>query len=173
MPAPAEGVSAKSDMPQLLQMDLDIGDFCSDWSHCDLMSGYVARMVSHNRLDSVLFANLYSSALNELLETVFRVHGQTGTLQFSVQRQNNLDRVELVFPADDAIYGIYKDAVAKASHDDAETLYLEALFAETEPGPGLGLLELGVDYGARLSTDRRDDGRMCLIAELSLEGEKE
>lgn len=173
MPAPSEGTSANSDMPRMLQMDMEIRDFCSNWAHCDLVSAYVARMVSHNRLDSILFANLYSSALNELLETVFRVHGGSGKLECSVRRKGNLDRVEIVFPADDEVYRIYRDAVAKASGDDAESLYLHALFTDTEPDASLGLLELGVDYGARLSTERRDDGRMCLIAELSLEDEQE
>lgn len=160
-------------MPQMLQMDLDIGDFCSNWSHCDLMSAYLARMVSHNRLDSILFSNLYSSALNELLETVFRVHGESGKLHCSVQRRDNLDRVELVFPADETVCRVYEEAVAKACGDDAERLYLEALFADEDPDASLGLMELGVDYGAKLSTARRDDGRLCLIAELSLEGENE
>ncbi len=162
-----------SDMPQMLQMDLDIEDFCSDWAHCDLMSGYLARMVSHNRLDSLLFSNLYSSALNELLETIFRVHGDKGKLECVVRRRGNLDRIELTFPADDETFRVYQDAIGRVCGSDAEDLYLEALFAESEPDAGLGLLELGVDYGARFTVDRREDGRICLVAELALEGEEE
>jgi len=160
-------------MPQMLQMDLDIKDFCSNWSHCDLMSAYLARMVSHNRLDSLLFSNLYSSALNELLETVFRVHGSSGKLECSVRRNDSVDRIELVFPADEETYRTYRDAIDKVSGGEAETLYLEALFSQAEPDASLGLLELGVDYGARLGIDRREDGRMCLVAELTLEEEKQ
>ncbi|WP_146048473.1 ubiquinone biosynthesis methyltransferase UbiE [Roseibium marinum] len=154
-------------------MDLDIGDFCSNWAHCDLLSAYLARMVSHNRLDSLLFSNLYSSALNELLETVFRVHGKSGKLECSVRRRDGLDRIELVFPADEETFRVYREAIEKLSGGNAEKLYLEALFTEDEPDASLGLLELGVDYGARLSIDRTADGRMCLVAELALEDEKE
>jgi len=160
-------------MPQMLEMDLEIRDFCSNWEHCDLMSGYLARMVSHNRLDSILFSNLYSSALNELLETVFRNHGAAGQFQCAVQREGRLDRIELVFPADDDTYKVYREAVGKARGEDAEELYLEALFAERDPDASLGLLELAVDYGARFSIDRCEDGRMRLVAELVLEDDTE
>lgn len=173
MQAPSEGLSPKSDMPQMIHLDLDIREFCSDWTHCDLMSGYLARMVSHNRLDSLLFSNLYSSALNELLEAVYRTHGKTGKLDCAVQRRGNLDRIVLTFPADEETFRIYEDAIRKVDAENAEALYLEALFADQEPGASLGLLELGVDYGARLAIDRCEDGRMRLIADLALEDEKE
>ncbi|QFT28900.1 ubiquinone biosynthesis methyltransferase UbiE [Roseibium porphyridii] len=173
MQATSEGMSLNSDVPQMLHMDLDIKDFCSDWAHCDLMSGYLARMVSHNRLDSLLFSNLYSSALNELLETVFRVHGEDGKLECAVHRQGNHDRIELTFPADQPTFETYRKAIEKVQASDAEALYLEALFTEDEPDAGLGLLELGVDYGARLTIDRLENGRMCLVAELALEDETE
>ncbi len=173
MQAPSEGLSQNSELPQMIHLDLDIKDFCSDWTHCDLMSGYIARMVSHNRLDSLLFSNLYSSALNELLEAVYRTHGDSGKMECAVQRRGNLDRVILTFPADEATYDVYRDVIGKAGGDDAEALYLEALFADEEPGASLGLLELSVDYGARLAIDRCEDGRMRLIADLALEDEKE
>ena len=171
MPSPFEGQLSEKDVPQMLQMDLNIGDFCSDWSHCDLMSAYLARMVCHNRLDSLLFSNLYSSAVNELLETVFRMHGETGLLHFSVQRHGNLDRIELTFPVDDETFRAYQVAIGKASAENAEKIYLDALFADTEPDASLGLLELGVDYGAAMSVNRLEDGRLRLTADLTLEDE--
>ncbi len=172
MPAPSGGLPGKPDWPLMLQMDLDIGDFSSDWSHCDLISTYLARMVSHNRLDSLLFANLYSSALNELLEAVFRTHGGAGQLHCAVLRDGGRDRIELVFPAGDDICDAYKAAVGDASGERAEQLYLDALFSEQEPEFGLGLLELGVDYGAKLSVQPRENGRLCLVAELALEEDR-
>jgi len=173
MQAPSEGMSPISDLPQMIHLDLDIKEFCSDWTHCDLMSGYLARMVSHNRLDSLLFANLYSSALNELLEAVYRTHGVSGKLECAVQRRGNLDRIILTFPADEETYRVYEEAIRKVDADNAEALYLEALFADEEPGASLGLLELGVDYDARLAIGRCEDGRMRLTADLALEDEQE
>lgn len=173
MQASSEGRGPGSDVPQVIRLDVDIQDFGSDWTHCDLMSGYVARMVSHNRLDSLLFSNLYSSALNELLEAVFRAHGTGGKLECSICRQGRDDRIELTFPADEAVLGLYRDAISRVNGDDAEAAYLQALFTEGEPGPGLGLMELGVDYGARLAVDRMDDGRIRLTADLTLEDDTE
>ena len=43
-------------------------------------------MVSHNRSDSLLYANLLSSALNELLETAFIHHGPDGDFSCRVSR---------------------------------------------------------------------------------------
>ncbi len=173
MQAPTEGLSPVSELPQMIHLDLDIRDFCSDWGHCDLVSGYLARMVSHNRLDSLLFSNLYSSALNELLEAVYRTHGDSGKLDCAVHRHGNLDRIVLTFPADDATFGIYEETIRKVVSDDAEALYLQALFADDEPGASLGLLELGVDYGARFAIERCEDGRMRLSADLALEDNQE
>lgn len=173
MQAASEGMSPASDLPQMIHLDLDIKEFCSDWTHCDLMSGYLARMVSHNRLDSLLFSNLYSSALNELLEAVYRTHGVSGKLECAVQRLGRLDRITLTFPADEDTYRVYEEAIGKVAADNAEALYLEALFADREPDANLGLLELGVDYGAKLAIGRCEDGRMRLIADLALEDEQE
>jgi len=171
MQASPGGASPGSDLPQMIYLDLDFGDFCSDWGHCDRLSGYLARMVSHNRGDPRLFANLYSTAVNELLEAVFRSHGETGKLECSVQREGGLDRVVLTFPADEATYRTYEEIIAKVAGEDAEAHYLRALFADEEPGAGLGLLELGVDYGARLAVERCNDARMRLVAEFALEDE--
>lgn len=50
----------------LLQFDMEMEDFLSDWHHCDHVSSYLARMISHNRTDPVRHSNFFSSALNEL-----------------------------------------------------------------------------------------------------------
>jgi hypothetical protein len=173
MQASPGGASPGSDLPQMIYLDLDFADFCSDWTHCDRLSGYLAGMVSHNRVDPRLFANLYSTAVNELLEAVFRSHGETGKLECAVQRAGGLDRIVLTFPADEATYRAYETIVAKTGGDEAEACYLQALFADEDPGAGLGLLQLGVDYGARLAVERCDGARMRLVAEFALEDDSE
>ena len=52
----------------MIEIDMEINTFISEWLHCDYLSTYLARMISHNRSDSVLHSNLFSSALNELLD---------------------------------------------------------------------------------------------------------
>jgi hypothetical protein len=92
---------------QLLELSMGIEDFSSEWLHCDRISSYVARMVSHNRADSLLYANLLSSALNELLETVFAHHGPKGRLSCRVKRAGASDIIELSLPCDDKAMKFY------------------------------------------------------------------
>ena len=40
--------------------------FASDWSNCDRISNYIGNLVSQRRTDSLRYANLFSSVLNEL-----------------------------------------------------------------------------------------------------------
>lgn len=152
----------------LLEMDMDVGVFASDWSHCDRISSYVARMISHNRRDSLLHANLFSSALNELLETVFREHAPSGRFACSVLRSGNVDRVALRVPCDGAHLSFYRDAVDQVRRADAVELYRAALLSSGSLSPIIGLLELAVDYAADISVELQDD-TILLIADLILE----
>lgn len=153
----------------LLSIDLDIAAFASNWSYCDRLSSYIARMISHNRTDSLLYANLFSSALNELLETVFRVHGMAGNLACCVCRLADRDRIELTVPCGESEIAFYQDAVANLAGEDIEDRYRAALFKEGPMEASVGLLELAVDYGADVSIEVMPQA-IRLVAELSLEG---
>lgn len=158
-----------ADLP-MIEVDLDVREFASDWSNCDLVSSYVSKMICHNRTDSLLFANLYSSALNELLETAFRVHGEDGNVICRFKRAGKVDRIEIDLPSNNAVAEFYHDAVGLTQQPNAEKLYLEKLFSSDVPDTSLGLLELRIDYGADLSlTQDNDNNRICLAADLVLE----
>lgn len=153
----------------LMRVDMDIGVFSSDWAYCDRLSSYVARMVSHNRMDSLLYSNLFSSAMNELLETVFRSHGAAGTFSCSVSRTANKDRIELTIPCGPEDSKFYRDAISRLERPDVDEQYRSALFAEGALDPDIGLLELAVDYNARLEVEPSEDSAVRLVAELALE----
>jgi len=167
-------MSAVSDAPVppncMLELDVDIREFSSVWDNCDLMSTYVSKMVSTNRTDSLLFANLYSSALNELLETVYRVHGPQGVLVCRFFRDGLADRIEVDMPADETVWGFYETAVALAQTDNARDQYLKCLFETEGLDPSLGILELALNYGARLEL-RKDttNQRIQILADLKIE----
>ena len=76
----------------MIEIGMEINTFISEWLHCDYLSTYLARMISHNRSDSVLHSNLFSSALNELLEVVFRTRLPGGDLACKVSRQGNIEQ---------------------------------------------------------------------------------
>ncbi|PLU80904.1 ubiquinone biosynthesis methyltransferase UbiE, partial [Sinorhizobium medicae] len=67
----AENHRTEAAYEPLLQFEMEMGAFLSDWNHCDQLSSFMARMISHNRTDPVRHSNFFSSALNELLEVSF------------------------------------------------------------------------------------------------------
>lgn len=152
-----------------MAVSMDLEAFASDWAYCDRLSSYVAKMVSHNRTDSLLYSNLLSSALNELLETAHRAHGSSGNFVCSVLRHGNKDRVELVIPNDLAGLDFYRTAISRLSQENLAETYRTALFQEGAIDPTIGLMELAVDYNARLAIEPMDDGAVRLTAELTLE----
>lgn len=153
----------------LMQVQLDIGDFSADWSHCDRLATYVARMVSHNRADSLQYANLFSTAFNELLETAFRHHRKDGQIACAVLRSGAIDRIELSIPCDAPLKEFYADAVASLARTDFVESYVSALLNDGPLDPRIGLLELAVDYNARLSVQDNSAAVVCLVAELTLD----
>lgn len=159
-----------SDTKPLLEVSMGIDQFASEWLHCDRISSYVARMVSHNRPDPLLHANLLSSALNELLEIAFTHHGPHGEFSCRVSRSGGADVIELNLPCDDAALGFYKGAAEQLKRPDLTQIYHKALFS---PGPGdphLGLLEIAVDYKATISIEPRGSNRVTVAAAMQLEG---
>lgn len=153
----------------LLEVSMGIDDFSSEWVHCDKISSYVARMVSHDRADSLLYANLLSSALNELLETVFANHGPEGDFSCRIRRQGAADVIELSLPCDEKALRFYTDARERLARRDVVELYQSALFTPGEQDPHLGLLEVAVDYQAKIDIAPKGN-RVMLSAEMTLEG---
>ena len=149
---------------------MGIEAFASEWLHCDRISSYLARMVSHNRADSLLYANLLSSALNELLETAFAHHGPQGDFACRVSRAGDADVIELELPCDEQTLSFYNEAAKRLTAGDLAAAYHAALFSAGEADPHLGLLEVAVDYQARISITPEGGNRLRLAAEMALEG---
>ena len=154
---------------QLLEVSMSISDFASEWLHCDRISSYIARIVSHNRADSLLYANLLSSALNELLEIVFANHGPEGQLRCRISRAGPRDLIELRLPCDDKTLQFYNVAAARLGRPDVDEIYRGALFSPGAQDPHLGLFEVAVDYQARISI-QADADCLTLSAEMAIEG---
>lgn len=153
----------------LLELVLDLEAFISDWAHCDRISTYAARMIGHNRSDSLLYSNLFSSALNELLETAFRLHAPDGAFACRVLRCGNVDRIELVIPADENTRRFYAAMVSELEGRDVKEKYRTALFLEGPFDPRVSFLELAVDYKARIGVEPVGSAAILLSADLALE----
>lgn len=154
---------------QLVEFSMGIKDFCSEWTHCDRISSFLARLVCQTRADPLLYANLFSSVLNELLETVFANHGSVGDLTCLIRRAGEADVIELGFPCDDKTLKFYADAVSTLDRRDIEDLYHAAFLASGQRDERLGILELAVDYKAKIGVVS-EAGRTTLSVEIALGG---
>jgi hypothetical protein len=142
----------------------------SDWSSCGRIANYAASLVSHRRVDPLRYANLFSSVVNELLETAFRRHGSAGDIVCKVYRGTPRDSIEISVPCDAATREFYEAAVAQSSRDDVTERYVDALLlGEPQNDPGIGLLELAADYQARLALETGVQDRLTLTVELVLD----
>lgn len=157
------------DQTKLIELTMDIKDFSSDWLHCDRISTYVSRMVSHNRADGLLYGNLLNSALNELLETVFKNCGGNGELRCSLERCGGTDSVNLEFPCGQSSLAFYETARQVLARDDVSEIYETALVAQEELSPYLGLLEMTLDYRGKIDI-QSNHGLIAISAEFSLDG---
>jgi hypothetical protein len=163
--------TAAGEFVPLLEVDMEARMFGESWAHCDHLSSYIAKMVSHNRADSLLYANLFSSALNELLETAFRMHDAPGRFRCRILRQGATDRVELVIPCRPERMAFYLETVALGRDENAIETYSNMLFSEHVYDQRTGLLELAVDYAAMMDAAPVAGGGICLRADLALENE--
>ncbi|WP_442581753.1 ubiquinone biosynthesis methyltransferase UbiE [Mesorhizobium sp. ASY16-5R] len=171
MPIEAEhNIVAGNNFRGMIQIDMHIASFHSDWTHCDYIATYLARAISHNRPDSVLFSNLFSSALNELLEVTFRTRHIGGAFACKVSRDGETDRVELTFACGAEERRFFENAVARTQEGDARGRYLSSLSGDVAPGRDMMLLELAVNYHAALRLEDVGDDTIRLVVDLPLGG---
>ncbi|PRH84816.1 ubiquinone biosynthesis methyltransferase UbiE [Labrys okinawensis] len=154
----------------MVQIDMEMEAFNSNWTHCDYISTFLARMISHNRPDSVLFTNLFSSALNELLEITFRSNHVGGTFVCKISRQGDTERVELTFTCSQDERDFFKQAVARLRSSRAEADYMDSLADATEVGRDMLLVELAVSYSAAVTLTTVGDDTITLTVDLPLGG---
>lgn len=154
----------------MIQIDLDVKTFMSDWILCDQLSTYSARMISHNRTDSVRHSNLFSSALNELLEVAFRTRHYGGEIACRVSRRGETDRIELTFPCMPEERHFFEEAVFQITGSEAMERYLNSVSGDLAPSREVVLLELAIDYNATLRVERVGADIITLVVDLPLEG---
>lgn len=135
----------------LVELQLETAAFAGDWNHCDHVANYLAQLVSHDRPDSFLYANLLSTVLNELLEVIFARHAPRGAVTCTLSRENGADLLDFTVPVDEADRAYYQASAAGAKSADVAETYTRTLLGGDVSEAALGFLELAADYGARIS----------------------
>lgn len=154
---------------QLLKLEIEMATFTADWLHCDQLSNYIARMVSHDRRDPLRHSNLLSSALNELLEMSFRSDAQQGELVCDLYRHEQTERIELSFPCPSQQRGFYSELVHGLKDSEKLANYVEVIADETAPIEQAVLLGLAVNYDAEIELRASAADALTFVVDLPLE----
>lgn len=162
--------SLDHDFRIMVQIDMEMEAFNSNWTHCDYIATFLARVISHNRPDSVLFANLFSSALNELLEITFRSNHVGGTFVCKISRHGDTERVELTFTCSEDERDFFKQAVIRLRGSHAEANYMDSLSNATDLSRDMLLVELAISYNAAVTLTTVGDNTITLSVDLPLGG---
>jgi len=161
--------TADTAFEQLLNLEMEMATFTADWLHCDQLSNYVARMVSHDRRDPLRHSNLLSSALNELLEMSFRSNAQEGELICVFYRHEQIERIELSFPCPSQQRRFYFELVQGLKHSGQLANYVEVIADETAPLEQAVLLGLAVNYDADIELRASSADALTFVVDLPLE----
>ncbi|MBB3659115.1 hypothetical protein FHX15_004379 [Rhizobium sp. BK650] len=167
---------ASSDKPAdvafqpLLQFEMEMAAFLSDWQHCDQLSTFMARMISHNRTDPVRHSNFFSFALNELLEVSFRDGSPQGSIDCTVYRRDATERVKLSFTCPAGQQESYREAVSRTHEKDATKRYHSAISMGQTPNRETILLDLAINFDARLHLEEPAPASITLVVDLPVEG---
>jgi len=162
--------SAEVAFKPLLRFEMDMATFLSDWQHCDQLSTFMARMISHNRADPIRHSNFFSFALNELLEVSFRGGSPQGLIDCTVYRRDATERVRLSFTCPAEQQEFYREAVSRTHQKDAIARYLNAISMDQTPNREVILLDLAINFDARVHLEKRTPASITLVVDLPLEG---
>ena len=153
----------------LLELEMEMATLVADWSHCDQCAAYLARMVSHDRHDSIRHANLLSAALNELFEMSFHTRESDGVLRCRFYRNSTIERIELTFPCSAEQRNSYETIVERIGNGLALANYLDVITDDAARAEHAILLGLAVNYDADIELSAQDTGMMTFVVDLALE----
>lgn len=166
----AEKEATEAAFEPLLQFEMEMETFLSDWHHCDQLSTYIAKTTSHNRTDPVRHSNFLSSAINELLEVSFRSGSADGQIGCTVYRHGPTERVTLTFPCPPRQRQFFSEAVSKTRQGDVLARYLDSISTDLAPSRDAALLDLAINFDAKIWLENSTPPSITLVVDLPVEG---
>ncbi|WP_437534412.1 hypothetical protein WME95_10055 [Sorangium sp. So ce327] len=150
----------------VISANFSVGGFSKRWNHCHQLANFLARYASANEDDPERHATLLSTFFNELLEAIYRNHGSTGEIKMRFRKKQNHILVEAEVPINEQSAKFYNHAVQLANQPDPMAWYREQLEHDVpdDDAQALGLLELAVVYGSKLSISEPTSGDWLLLA---------
>lgn len=151
----------------IISTNFSVSGFRKRWTHCHQLANYLARYVSANENDPERSSTLLSTFFNELLEAVYRNHARQGQIHIKFQKRADTIVVEIQVPVDSESVAFYERTAELIRQSDPMAWYREQLESDTpeEHMGALGLMELAVVYGAKVSLIHMQDDHLLLISE--------
>lgn len=144
----------------LLSTCLEIRRFASDWTHCDQLSNFLARSASLDRPDPFFFANLLSTILNEVFESIFHYHAEEGEIVLSLSRGELDTTLDASIPVNPEAREFYTKISRELAEHEAEDLFRDHLMGPNIDDPAIGFFELAAIYQARINIEPVSDGKV-------------
>ena len=145
-----------------------VNGFARQWGHCHLLANYLARFVSANEADPERHATQLSTFVNELLEVVFRNHGEDGEIEVIFRKRARHVVLQVTVPVAEQHRMFYRMAVKVVGQPDLKG-WFRARIEDPSDGedPMLGLLELVAVYTCTLTlAEPSGSNRLSLFIEL-------
>lgn len=154
----------------LLELRLSLESFVADWSHCDHLANYAANALSHGKPDAFLHANLLSTIINEILETIYWNNSHQGVLHLRFHEDEKTTSMFADIPVDADASKFFRESIDLIQNtQDAREAFRHSLWSESLPAGLLGLLEIVADYETKLDlVECADTDVLCLRLRMNL-----
>lgn len=151
----------------VISVNFSLPGFGKRWSHCHQLANFLARYASANDDDPERHATLLSTFFNELLEAIYRNHDPEGKILIRFRRSTSHILVEAEIPVNEQSDAFYRHAVQLVNQPDPMAWYREQLendVSDDNDAQTLGLLELAVVYGSRITINEATGGGCVTLA---------
>lgn len=155
-PSTPNGTSDKT----LFTTSVEIRHFASDWTHCDQLSNFLARSASLDRPDPFFFANLLSTILNEVFESIFHHHAEEGEICLSLRHNDAATTLDASIPVNPAALEFYARVSRDLAENHPDDLFRNHLLGPPVDDHAIGFFELAAIYQARIQIQPVSDGKV-------------
>jgi hypothetical protein len=132
---------------------LSLRSFVDAWPHCQHVADFLARFAASDRFDPEQLTTRLATYLHEVLELVFRSHGDpeqagAGDLVIAIGRRGDRLELDVVVPVDAVAGKHLRRSVRPVGGADPTAAYRAGFVAAVRgEGDGAGLLELVALHG--------------------------
>lgn len=153
---PAEGIEVRYGLAQLR----------ADWRRLALTSDFLGETTAQ----ACFAQRVVSSAVNELLELVYRLGAENGAASLSVAHAQNRLQLKLNLPLDAQLAEQVRQEVAALDQVDPQRAWFEQLGHAPATSNLFGMLYLMADYGAHIEASTDSSGLELRMSLSTAEG---